>query len=83
MYYNEHTDISQYTIDDLSISFNSETKDININGEFDKAEIFNTNGICVSQSAANSISLNGVTPGIYVLKISKGGKAVVKKIIIK
>lgn len=77
------TDISQYTIDDLSISFNSETKNININGEFDKAEIFNTNGICVSQSAANAISLNGVTPGIYVLKISKGGKAVVKKIIIK
>lgn len=81
--FDSSTDISQYTIDDLSISFNSETKDININGEFDKAEIFNTNGICVSQSAANSISLNGVTPGIYVLKISKGGKAVVKKIIIK
>lgn len=81
--FDSSTDISQYTIDDLSISFNSETKNININGEFDKAEIFNTNGICVSQSAANAISLNGVTPGIYVLKISKGGKAVVKKIIIK
>lgn len=81
--FDSSTNISEYTIDDLSISFNSETKNININGEFDKAEIFNTNGICVSQSAANAISLNGVTPGIYVLKISKGGKAVVKKIIIK
>lgn len=81
--FDSNTGIKGYTVDGMKVSFNHETNSISISGEFDKAEIFDTNGVCLSASSTGNIPLNGNAQGIYILKVSKSGKAIVKKIVIK
>ena len=81
--FDSSTDIKGYTVDGLRVSFSHETNSVSISGEFDKAEIFDTNGVCLATSTTGDMPLNGNAQGIYILKVSKGGKAVVKKIVIK
>ena len=81
--FDSSTDIKGYTVDGLRVSFSHEANTISISGEFDKAEIFDINGVCLATSTTGDIPLNGNAQGIYILKVSKGGKAVVKKIVIK
>lgn len=65
------------------ISYDKESNCIIVEGEYDRAYLFNSAGICVSCFTDNRIPLGGLQKGIYIVHIEVCDKTYVKKIIIR
>ncbi|MGI6223508.1 MAG: hypothetical protein ACOYJG_07855 [Prevotella sp.] len=57
--------------------------EITIDGQFDSAYLVNTNGMIVSRNNGETLSLRGLSEGVYILVVEKEGKKLVRKIVIE
>lgn len=82
VYVGEPSAINNENISEVKIFNNGET--INIEGDFSKAEIYNTSGVCVGYTKAEkTIAVSNWASGIYYVKVMNGNSAKVYKTVIK
>lgn len=76
------TSVSNFAVDGVKVEISQETGTLTVSGDCNGAAVINANGVCVAKSAGNHLSVNGLTPGVYLLKTENDGKPSVRKIII-
>lgn len=76
------TSVHNYVADGVRIEISRATGTLIVNGDYDSASLIGANGVCVAKSAGHSFSANGLSAGIYMLKIEKDGCQSVRKIMI-
>lgn len=62
---------------------NPATDYVKINGEFDKATLFDVNGQSLMKTTERVITVSNLPSGIYILKIETGKKVETKKLVVK
>mgnify|MGYP002557536419 CR=1 FL=1 len=76
------TDVKRIIADNIEITRNNGDNFITISGNFDSADLISVNGMCVSRSNGNKLPLDGIGNGLYILRISAGGKIYTQKMIV-
>lgn len=68
--------------DKVSVRRNLTTGAVEIDGEFDSAEMFSAGGSLVGTARGNRVSTAGIGAGVYLLRVKVGGLSEVHKIVI-
>lgn len=76
------TSVRNYVVDGVQVRILPETGSLDVSGDYDIASLIGVNGVCVARSAGSSLSVDGLAPGIYILKIEKDGIQSVRKIMV-
>ena len=76
------TSIRNYVIDGVQVEMQPDGSGLTVSGSYDSASLYGVNGVCVATSVGGQMNLGGLAPGIYMLKIEKGGQTTVQKIMI-
>lgn len=76
------TSVHNYVADGVRVEISRATGTLTVSGDYDSASLIGVNGVCVAKSVGHSFSANGLSAGIYMLKIEKDGRQSVRKIMI-
>lgn len=76
------TSVEGVAADEMEVEVSAEGNSLSVSGNYDKAMLITTDGVCVARSGANGLSASGLVPGVYMLKIEKDGKSSVRKIMV-
>lgn len=77
------TMIRNLAVDGINVVMSDDNRTITIEGDFDSASLISVNGLCLAKTSGNRISLDGLSAGVYILKIDKDGKSKVHKFFVR